>query len=192
MGGTRPAGRITPVVGAERGSCIGTRRDFITSAITGGTVVGSGCLEASSPSDNRCGLTADFLMMSERPASRDAWSVRMWMRRGLTDDRSVDRTDNRVLPRFACTSLTCAGKTCVSDNRVLAACQERTMYHQLSDGSQVRSIDPTVKIGPRNVEARTILHDPAVSLSPGPFPHPSKMICPVHHVDVSALTMLDG
>ena len=71
-------------------------------------------------------------------------------------------------------------KTCVSDNRVLAACQERTMYHQLSDRSQVRSIDPTVMIGPRNVEARTILHEPAVSLSPGPSPHPSKRICPVH------------
>ena len=83
-------------------------------------VVGSGGLEASSPSDNRCGLPADFLMGElflalistdvGKPASRDAWSVRMWMRRGLTDDRSVDRTDNRVLPRFACTSLTCAGK----------------------------------------------------------------------------------
>ena len=111
---------ITGGTSGVRGSCIGTRRDFITSAITGGTVVGSGGLEASSPSDIRCGLPADFLMMElflalistdvGKPASRDAWSVRMWMRRGLTDDRSVDRAGNRVLPRFACTSLTCAGK----------------------------------------------------------------------------------
>jgi hypothetical protein len=59
-------------------------------------------------------------------------------------------------------------KTCVSDNRVLAACQERTMYHQLTVEA------PATMSRPEQFCLNLLF--PCARVPP---PHPSKRICPV-------------
>ena len=57
-----------------------------------------------------------------KPASRDAWSViEVWIALVIVCYLVLHALLLRVRE-----------KTCVSDNRVLAACRERTMYHQLT------------------------------------------------------------